>query len=183
MRNASSGLEICQSVASCVDLLLGHWLLAAAMILLFVAGLAFGEIDRFGHSLDAFLSMFNAGWLFDRDYSFTDVVNSLQRNSPQQGPAYYLLLNVWGRLAGQSLASGRILSIFLSLLTFCATYRLARDHIAPVAGFVAIVLLASNAFFAHYISYVRMYSLLMLLVALALWLYLRMAAGGGGGGV
>ncbi len=170
-----------KQAANLLDRLLGHWLCAVPVLLL-VAGLSIAVVDSYALSKDAFISIINAGWHLEHS-SLIDVVDSLQRNSPQQGPVYYLLLHVWGRLAGHELASARVLSIFFSLLTCCGVYRLARDIISPVAGFIAIVLLISNAFFAYFIAFVRMYSLVILLSTLALWLYLRLLSRCEGGRV
>ena len=151
--------------------ILGHWL-AAVPILMLVAGLAISRVDKFAPSSDSFLSLYNAG--LATGGGSIDVLHSLQTNSPQQGPIYYLLLNTWGRLMGRELALARMLSVFTSLLGFAVLYRLAHDHIAPIAGFFAIFLLASNAFYGHYIAFVRMYSVWVLFAATAVWLYLRL---------
>jgi hypothetical protein len=46
--------------------------------------------------------------------------------------------------------------------------------VAPVAGLLALVIVASNAFFNFYLADVRMYPLLVALSAILLWLYLRL---------
>ena len=149
-----------------------HWILALP-ILLAIAALSIRQIDSYPPTPDEFYSMNNAGWLINRPYSPSDVLNSLIENSPNHTPGYFLLLNQWGAYVGYDLALGRVFSIFASLLSLAMTYRIGRDFVAPVAGLFATILLASNAFYSLYLAHVRMYPLLVFFAALVLWLYLR----------
>ena len=117
--------------------------------------------------------MHNAGWLVNGANSPGDVIESLYNNSPTHTPGYFLLLSVWGNLMAYDLAVGRVLTIFIGLLSISVTYRLARDFIAPVAGLFSIVIVASNAFYNFYIPHVRMYPLLLFAAGASLWIYLR----------
>ena len=150
-----------------------HWI-AALPILLIVAWLALRQIDAYPAAVDEFWSMFNAGWLAESDYAPSDVMASLRRYSPDHTPLYFLLLNLWGKLAGHALAVGRVLSALCSLMALSLAYRLARDYVAATAGLLALAVFCGNAFFNFYIADLRMYPLLVLLSGLALWLYLRM---------
>ena len=152
--------------------ILGHWLWALP-VLLIVAALTFRQIDLDPPTADEFYSMNNAGWLINGAYSPIDVMQSLQRYSPNHTPGYFILLSIWGNLIGYDLALGRILTIFSGLLALSMAYRLARDVVAPAAGLFALIIIASNAFYNFHIVYVRMYPLLVLVSGLALWLYLR----------
>ena len=117
--------------------------------------------------------MFNSGWIVNSPYSPIEVLQSLVRNSANHTPLYFLLLNLWGHLVGNAVAMGRTLTIFTGLLSLAITYRLARDFVAPIAGLIAIILLASNAFYNYFYAHARMYPLLMLASATVIWLYLR----------
>ncbi len=117
--------------------------------------------------------MHDAGWLLNAPYSLEDVLSSVIEFSPNHPPGYFLLLNQWGRFVGQDLASARVLSVFGGLLSLALAYRLARDFVAPIAGFYALAFMAGNAFFNYYYAYARMYTLFVCLGALVLWLYLR----------
>ena len=152
---------------------LSHWLWAIP-VLLIVASLAIKQIDAFAPATDEFFSMFNAGWLVRGPYSPAEVVNSLREHSPDHAPLYFVLLSIWGKLAGTALASGRMLTVLTSLLCLAMVFRLAKDVVAPIAGLMAIVIVAGNAFFNFYLSNVRMYPLLVLFAGIVLWLYLRM---------
>ena len=152
--------------------ILSHWLWALP-VLLIVAALTFRQIDLDPPTADEFYSMNNAGWLINGSYSPIDVMQSLQQNSPNHTPGYFILLSIWGNLIGYDIALGRILTIFSGLLASAMTYRLTRDFIAPVAALFALIIIASNAFYNFHIVYVRMYPLLVLASGLALWLYLQ----------
>lgn len=153
---------------------LAHWL-CALPILLVVAWLGIRQIDLYPPSVDEFYSMVNVGFAAESPYSPLQVLESLQRNSANHTPLYFILLNVWGRLVGGEIALARVLSIFCGLLSLAMVYRLARNFVAPLAGLIALVVAASNTFYNFYIAYARMYTLLALLAGVTLWLYLRLA--------
>ena len=152
--------------------ILSHWLWAVP-VLLIVAALTFRQIDLYPPTADEFFSMYNAGWLVNGPYSPIEVIESIQRNSPNHTPGYFLLLSLWGSLTAYDLALGRALTIFTGLLSLAMTYRLARDFVAPVAGLFALIIVASSAFYNFQYASVRMYPLLVLTSGIALWLYLR----------
>lgn len=118
--------------------------------------------------------MFNAGWLGNHAYSPIQVVQSLQKHSPDHTPLYFVLLNLWGQAAGTSLAAGRLLSVFISLVAMAIAYRLATDFVAPIAGLMVLAILISNAFYNFYLANMRMYPLLVGCAGAALWIYLRL---------
>ncbi len=152
--------------------IMSHWA-CAVPILLIVAALTIRQIDLYPPTADEFYSMYNSGWLVNSPYSPIDIIQSLQRNSPNHTPGYFMLLSLWGNLIGYDLALGRVLTIFTGLLSLAIAYRLARDFVAPVAGLFAVIIVASNAFYNFYIPHVRMYPLLVLTSGIVLWLYLR----------
>ena len=84
-----------------------------------------------------------------------------------------MLLSVWGSFIAYDIALGRILTIFIGLLTLTLAYRLARDFVAPAAGLFALIVMSSNTFYNFYYAHTRMYTLLPLTAAIVLWLYLR----------
>ena len=152
--------------------LLDHWIWAVPVILI-VAVLSFRQIDLYPPTTDEYYSMFNVGWIVYSPYSPIDVLESLQSNSANHTPFYFLLLNLWGYLVETDVAMGRTLTIFTAMLSLAMTYRLTRDFVAPVAGIFALVIVASNAFYNYYIPHARMYPLLLFVSGLVLWLYLR----------
>ena len=152
--------------------ILGHrfW---ALPILLMVAALALRQIDLYPPTVDEFYSMHNVGWLVNGPYSPIDVMQSLQRYSPNHTPGYFILLSIWGNLIAYDLALGRILTIFIGLLSLAMAYRLARDFVAPAAGLFALIVMSSNTFYNYYVPFVRFYPLLVFTSGVILWLYWR----------
>ena len=150
-----------------------HWVWANPVILS-VAWLAFRQIDVYPPSTDEFFSMFNAGWLGNRTFSPINVLQSLQQHSPDHTPLYFVMLSLWSQVAGTSLAAGRLLSVFCSLVAMAIAYRLARDFVAPIAGMMALLLIISNAFYNFYVANARMYPLLVASAGAVLWIYLRL---------
>ena len=108
-------------------------------------------------------------------YSPVEVLDSVQRYTPDHMPGYPLLISLWGSLTGRQIEMGRIFSILAGLLFLAVAYRCAHDFVAPSAGLMTLILLAGTAFFNFYIAYMRMYTLLPLISAFVLWLYLRIA--------
>ena len=153
-----------------------HWLWALPW-LLGVAWLCIRQLDSYPPAVDEFYSMVNVGFASESLYTPGEVLASLQRNSANHTPLYFLLLNLWGRLVGGEVALARLLGGFCGLLSLAVVYRLARDFVAPLAGLLALVIMASNAFYNFYLPHARMYTLLALLAGVALWLYLRITQG------
>ncbi|MCY4146545.1 MAG: glycosyltransferase family 39 protein [Chloroflexi bacterium] len=159
------------------DRLLGHWLLAAAMILV-AAALTMPQLDKYPLSHDAIHSYSIAHGLrglAEGPYTPINALDNLYRSWPDQAPLYYLSLHVWGYLAGTSLAAARLISLFCGLLSLAMVYRLTRDVVSPVAGGMAAFVLLCNAFYAFHYAHVRYYTLVVWLAALIVWLYLRIA--------
>jgi mannosyltransferase len=99
-------------------------------------------------------------------------------------PLYYLLLNQWRKLAGDSEFGLRSLSLFAGLLTVPLTFVLAKIFDAKLQrgkrkkdglllGLVAAALLAINPGMVYYSQEARMYALLGFLSVLATVLLLR----------
>ncbi len=147
---------------------------AMLLLLLLVASQALRHIAIYERDFDELITMQNVGWTGDGDYSWFDVVDSLLRNSPNQSPFYYLLLNSWGHFVGTALATGRVLSVFFHLLAICLMYRFCSEFFAREAGLCAAAILASNAFYNFYVAQLRFYPLTILLIILAYWAYLRL---------
>ncbi len=152
--------------------ILSHWGWAVP-ILLVAAALTIRQIDLYPPTLDEFYSMNNAGWLVNGPYSPIDIIQSLQKNSPNHTPGYFMLLSLWGNLTTYDVVLGRVLTIFTGLLSLAMVYRLAKDFVAPVAGLLALIIVASNDFYNLYYAHVRMYPLLVLTSSIVLWYYLR----------
>ncbi len=87
---------------------------------------------------------------------------------------YYLSLDVWMSLFGQSPTAVRLWSVILGVITVHVVYRLARDLFEDERPALASALIAAiSPFLVQYGQEVRMYSLMSLLLTLATWLFVR----------
>lgn len=84
-------------------------------------------------------------------------------------PLYYLLLHYWGALVGTSDVALRALSGVLSVAAMPLVWIAGRRFGGPVAGWVAVAVLAMNPFALRYATENRMYALVALEV-LVVWL-------------
>ncbi len=80
---------------------------------------------------------------------------------------YYVLLNLWMRMFGESEAAVRSLSAIFGALAVSAIYLLGVHLFGRMAGLVAGLLLALDAFIIQYAQTGRAYTLLVLLVTLS----------------
>ncbi len=94
--------------------------------------------------------------------------------NPWHSPGYFLILHVWGGLTGWQPATLRALSLLFGLLAIACTYRLGQDMASARVGLFAALVLASSAFFVHYLYELRVYTLMALLALIAVWIYLRL---------
>lgn len=86
---------------------------------------------------------------------------------------YYVTLNGWMSVFGQSAAWVRLYSVIVSLITLLVLYWLARELFDHRTGVIALVLAACSPFYVQYSTEARMYSLLALWLMLATWCYVR----------
>ena len=122
-----------------------HWLWVIPVILV-AAGLSLSQIDLYSPSRDEFNSKVHAGFLGDGPYSPAQIIASIRSYSPDHTPGYYLALSLWGNLTNYDVAIARSLTVLTALLSLAITYRLARDFVAPTAGLIAVVIVASKPF-------------------------------------
>ncbi|MFM7268490.1 MAG: glycosyltransferase family 39 protein [Cyanobium sp.] len=95
-----------------------------------------------------------------------------QDNHP---PLYYLIIKAWSSIAGNNLASVRILSYLFALLTlflFALFFRRSR----PIVFVAPLLLLATNPLFTYYATMVRPYAFMVLLATLAVLSNLKLRA-------
>jgi hypothetical protein len=86
---------------------------------------------------------------------------------------YFLLLNGWSRLTGDSEFALRVPSALFGLTGLAATYAISRHFFDHHTGIMAIIILGTASFFVYYTREARMYSLLLALAACSTLLYLK----------
>ena len=103
--------------------------------------------------------------------SVPEILASIQRYSSDHGPLYFVLLRYWRDFVGGDLATYRLLSVFIGMLTLAFTYRLALITRNRTTALDALFITSFLAFFIYFTHEVRMYSLLPLLAAFVAWIY------------
>lgn len=81
-------------------------------------------------------------------------------------PLYYLLLDGWTLLAGESLFVARVPSAWVGLLALALTWRIARQFIGRWQAWLALLMLATSPFFIAYSREAWLYAGLWVLVLL-----------------
>ena len=95
--------------------------------------------------------------------NLADAMDALKKH-PEHPPLYYLMARFWGQFLGQFgvslMVANRSLSALISLLAFPSVYWLCWELFAmPVAGWIAIALIAISPFHVLYAQEARQYSL------------------------
>ncbi len=123
--------------------------------------------------------------LLDHQSLWNDEGNSLrlaQRTLPDliatarfdiHPPGYYVTLNFWLRLMGDSEFALRALSAFEGLLTVACVFALGRTLYSWGTGLIAALLVAVNSFNVYYSQEARMYAALALFAAASMLVFVR----------
>ena len=101
----------------------------------------------------------------------TDTIASISKKSGQHGPLYFVLLNVWSRLAGEDSFTLRLLSVYCGLFTLAIVYRLAALTGDSRLATNAVIIAALMSYFIFYAHEIRMYSLLPFCAGWIAWSY------------
>ena len=117
------------------------------------------------------------GNTYDKSYDLIQTIESVSKLSPEHGPAYYVLLNVWRTLVGEDIFQARLLSVFLGLATISIAYRLALATGNTSTALSAALILAFLAYFHYYAQIARVYPLLLLVSGWLLLSYWRTVIG------
>ncbi len=125
---------------------------------------------------DEFMSLHFAGWP-NQQVDFAQIFERIQASPDHESVSYYLMLALWTQIAGWSVFSARLLSLFIGLLALVFAYRIGCDFRSQTAGFAAAVLLGASALLSVYLHEIRMYSLWVLETVLLIWLYWRVLRG------
>ncbi len=115
---------------------------------------------------------------FDLPYSIPETINSVI-NSNVHVPGYFVLMNIWIRLAGQDVFSLRIFSVYFGLLAVALAYRLTLETGSADTAIDAALLAACLAFVVYYSYNIRMYSLLAMLSVWVAWSYWKITSAAG----
>jgi uncharacterized membrane protein len=96
------------------------------------------------------------------------VVESVIRDDPQHGPLFYILLNRWALIMGDSLSDLRAFPALAGLLLLPCLYFFCRQlGCARLSAWIAVALVAISPFHIVYAQEIRQYTLWLLIVVLA----------------
>jgi hypothetical protein len=149
------------------------WLLVPLLLLAFWLGARGLNADPIW--FDEWWTIYNAGGAHYGPLSPAGIWNRIAAEDPWQAPGYYILLSLWAGLSGWQPPALRALSLFFGVLALALTYRAGRDILSPRIGLYAAALVGTGAFYVHYLSEMRVYTLFALLLALTIWTYWRIA--------
>lgn len=90
--------------------------------------------------------------------------------------AYYLALNGWMRVFGESPFSARLLSVFAGLLAAAAAYGIGRQLFGRRAAITGMLIAAASPFQVNYAQETRMYAALALFCSLTVLFFVRVVA-------
>lgn len=105
------------------------------------------------------------------DRPLTDIPGILRQDGSP--PLYYLLLNLWMKVAGQSEEATHAFSLILALACVPLAFLAGRSLFGERAAWFAALLAAANPFLTRYAQETRMYSLVVLLALGACWMFGR----------
>ena len=142
----------------------------SGVIALKAGPISFDEIETLKHTITR--------WT-EYTYNIPETINSVATRSVEHGPLYFVLLNIWQRLAGYDLFASRLLSVLIASLVASSLYRLAGMTGKREVACAAVVAIACLAWFNYYAQVTRYYALLLLMVTWLLWSYWRVITAGG----
>lgn len=105
--------------------------------------------------------------------TLSDTIAFQQNLQDNQAPLWFVTFWGWRQLVGDAEWSSRVLGMLLTLPALAVAYRLARGWFGEFAAAAAVLIAATNAFFATYALDIRPYPLVALAVALSLWAFER----------
>ena len=95
----------------------------------------------------------------DKQRAVTETVASLAKGSPEHGPVYFALVNLWNAIAGSDLFVLRLLSVYIGTIGIAVAYRVALLTRDRGLGLTAMILASFTAFYLYFMLEIRPYAL------------------------
>ncbi len=95
----------------------------------------------------------------DQQRTVTETVASLAKGSPEHGPVYYALVNIWNAIAGSDLFVLRLFSVYIGAIGIAVAYRVALLTCDRSLGQTAMILASFTAFYLYFMLEIRPYAL------------------------
>lgn len=112
-------------------------------------------------------------WRFASYNSILDTIRQII-NVDVHMPLYFVLLNIWIKIFGDSIESLHYSSIFFYLPAIPIAYCVAKKLFNKTSAYFSIIFLTFNTFCIYYSVYVRFYALLIPLSILFSYLFVKM---------
>ncbi len=110
-------------------------------------------------------------WAIEGDQPATILTRLAENHHP---PAYYLAVDTWQQIAGESKLSLRLLTVLAGVLSVALIYRIGADHFSHTAGLFAAVVFAVFEQPVYYSQSIRHYGWLALGACLMTFFFLRL---------
>lgn len=91
-----------------------------------------------------------------------------------QLPLYYLLLDIWALLSGDSEFSLRLPSALMGMISLASVYAIGRQYFNTKTGLIALLLFGTSGFYLYYTREAQLYSLYLALSIISTWAYSRL---------
>jgi hypothetical protein len=159
------------------------YLLSFSFISLFFAFLAIRGLPQKAFWSDEIWALHYAGVVHEPPISIAETLDRLHAQSAHENnpPGYYVLINGWARLVGDSEFALRMLSMLIGLWAVAATGRFALEFALysgirrpQQIGLGSAATLAFSSFFIYYAQELRAYSIMVGLMAWVGALYFRL---------
>ena len=109
----------------------------------------------------------------NKQRTVAETVAGLARGSPEHGPLYYALLNIWNIFAGGDLFALRLASVYFGVIGVAVAYGVAAITNDRSTALTAALLISFLAFYLYFLLEMRPYALLATWSGLVLWSYWR----------
>ena len=155
-----------------VDSKIGLSVVVACLLFVFASGLtslksrpiAWDEVNTAFHLFSNSLN---------KQRTVAETVAGLARGSPEHGPLYYALLNIWNKIAGSDLFALRLASVYFGVIGVAVAYRVAAMSQDRSTALTAALLISFLAFYLYFLLEMRPYALLATWSGLVVWSYWR----------
>ena len=143
-------------------------ILLACLLIVYAYGVGNLKTYPIGHDeTNTAFNLFSTS--MDQRFNAIETLESVSTRSPQHGPLYFVILNLWHWLAGEDLFVWRLLSVYFAVIAVSVAYRIALISGHRDSAMTAAILLSSLAFFLFFSHIARMYTLLPILAGWLVW--------------
>lgn len=143
------------------------------LILLLAYALAIPHIQTHALWYDEIFTHIQSGTglLQQTNMNILDTIISTALKDNAWPPLYYIVQNIWSRFAGHTLVSEHMLTLLAGLVGIALIYRFTKSLSGQANGLLSSLLLATSAFYVHYLHESRAYPFYIIFIVLVAWFY------------